>query len=121
MVLMLSVPSFGQQRPAYFTGSHTWNSVQDVTDAWFTPNLISKSGYITFLDFLVSQNHNFTRLWILEHAWDSTYNTKVSPHPWPRTGPGTALDGLPKFNLNQFNTVLMQILIMTDMEMNYIR
>jgi hypothetical protein len=28
---------------------------------------------------------------------------RVGPHPWARTGPGIALDGLPKFNLEQWN------------------
>jgi hypothetical protein len=27
----------------------------------------------------------------------------VAPHPWKRTGPGTALDGQPKFDLHQFD------------------
>jgi hypothetical protein len=27
----------------------------------------------------------------------------VAPHPWQRTGPGKALDGKPKFNLQQFD------------------
>jgi hypothetical protein len=43
--------------------------------------------------------HNFFRLWVVEHAWDSGTGARISPHPWMRTGPGNARDGLPKFNL----------------------
>ena len=66
-----------------------------------------------YLDFLERTNHNFIRLW----AWDTTtFDTRVSPQwteqtgiihiapkPWLRTGPGTALDGKPKFNLEEFD------------------
>ena len=35
---------------------------------------------------------------------DRTYiEGSWSPQPWLRTGTGTALDGLPKFDFNQFN------------------
>jgi hypothetical protein len=34
------------------------------------------------------------------YGLDILYATAL---PWPRTGPGTALDGKPKFDLNQFN------------------
>ena len=65
------------------------------------PNLISRHGYDSYLDFLVTQNHNFIRLWMVEHAWDEKEKSRIGPHPWMRTGPGNALDGLPRFDLNR--------------------
>ena len=89
-------------RAIYLTGSHTWLNLQDgvLTDP---PPAFD---YTTWLDFLVTQNHNFFRLWVWEQAkWsveepDPYYH---SPHPWQRTGPGTALDDKPKFDLYSFN------------------
>ncbi|MEZ6080681.1 MAG: DUF6298 domain-containing protein [Pirellulaceae bacterium] len=66
-----------------------------------------------YLDFLQRHDHNFIRLW----AWDSTiWDTQsalawvdtgalyhVAPMPWQRTGPGLALDGKPKFDLERFD------------------
>lgn len=66
-----------------------------------------------YLDFLVRHDHNFIRMW----AWDSTTWDlkssqswtdqkdvfKTSPQPWQRTGPGKALDGKPKFDLEKFD------------------
>jgi outer membrane protein assembly factor BamB len=92
----------GSGKAVYLTGSHTWNDLQDVTgDSWFLPNLISRHGYEAYLDFLASRNHNFIRLWMVEHAWDEKEKSRIAPHPWMRTGPGTALDGLPRFDLNR--------------------
>jgi hypothetical protein len=65
-----------------------------------------------YLDLLGRHGHNFIRLW----AWDSTtWDTRangalgkdfvhyVAPLPWPRTGPGAALDGKPRFDLSRFD------------------
>lgn len=87
----------------YLTGSHTWANLMDggTTDP---PQPFDFSGY---LDFLKHHNHNFIRLWTLEltQFFDRSkgmiaYHT---PFPWERTGPGLALDGKPKFDLNTFN------------------
>ena len=62
------------------------------------------------LEFLRRHNFNYIRLW----TWDlarspqrlDTYANVVwrrSPFPWPRTGPGEANDGEPKFDLSQFD------------------
>ncbi len=85
----------------FLTGSHTWNNLQDIgkTDP---PEPFD---YKAYLDFLIDHNHNFMRLW----RWEFTKSDMGSglvysePHPWLRTGPGTALDGKLKFNLEQFN------------------
>ena len=72
-----------------------------MSNYWFLPNLISLQGFDAYLEFLASNNHNFIRMWIVEHAWDEKTGARISPLPWARTGPDTALDGLPKFNLYQ--------------------
>ena len=88
----------------YLTGSHTWNSLQDVTgNEWYLPNLLSTHGYEAYLDFMTAHHHNFIRLWIVEHAWNSKTGARISPHPWLRTGPGDALDGRPRFDLSRFD------------------
>lgn len=94
----------GSLRAVYLTGSHTWNSLQDVTgQEWFLPNLISTQNFAAYLDFLVAHYHNFIRLWIVEHAWNAGSGARIAPHPWLRTGPGNALDGRPRFDLSKYD------------------
>jgi hypothetical protein len=61
--------------------------------------------YDSYLDFLRDYGHNFIRLWTWELSrYDCGHGIKtVSPFPWLRTGPGTALDGKPKFDLSRFD------------------
>jgi hypothetical protein len=67
-----------------------------------------------YLDWLEALDHNFIRLWTWELVeWNTVGNSPrhrkepkvhtVAPQPWARTGPGTALDGKPKFDLKTFN------------------
>jgi hypothetical protein len=51
-------------------------------------------------------NHNFLRMWMYEgNKWQSNtpHDFFVVPHVYARTGPGLALDGEPKFNLQRFD------------------
>lgn len=88
-------------RIVYLVGSHTWSNFKDMggTDP---PEPFDYDGY---LDMLVRYHHNFIRLW----TWELThyaYKDKPTwcvPFPWPRTGPGLALDGKPKFDLSRFD------------------
>ncbi len=82
-------------RPVYLTGSHTWQSLQDgvLPELTQVPQPFDYPGY---LELLRTNDHNFIRLW----RWELTNHV---PQPWPRTGPGTALDGQPKFDLRQFD------------------
>ena len=47
------------------------------------------------------------RLWRWEQfrsqAAGGSYHLDMSPQPWARTGPGTAKDGKPKFDLERFD------------------
>lgn len=96
-------------RAVYLTGSHTWNNLVDIGPG-DPRQAFNFEGYLDFLD---RHGHNFIRLW----AWDSTQwdlrssqawtdqkqVLEAGPQPWRRTGPGKALDGKPKFDLDQFD------------------
>jgi Putative collagen-binding domain of a collagenase len=93
-------------RAIFLTGSHSHPTIQDRGDT-DPPRVFDYSG---FLDFLEQHNHNFTRLWAWEETQDPTaaglglhMAFTSSPTLWMRTGPGTALDGKPKFDLTQPN------------------
>ena len=99
----------GSGRAILLTGSHTWNNLVDMgpTDP------PASFDYDAHLDWLEAHHHNFFRLWAWELlSWDTRGNREkkalehhVSPHPWRRTGPGTACDGRPRFDLTQFNEI----------------
>ena len=86
----------------YLTGSHVWSNLLDRGDTTPPPAWPFES----YLNMMESYGHNFIRLWTWELTSSSGTETSGSywqPHPWERTGPGTALDGLPKFDLGQHN------------------
>lgn len=87
----------------YLTGSHTWSTLQDNGGAYPPPAF----DYTAYLDFLQAYKHNFFRLWVWEQSrWTvetADDNYWFYPMPYQRTGPGTALDGQPKFDLAKFN------------------
>jgi hypothetical protein len=79
-------------RPVLLAGSHHWDNLVDNGE---------RPGGLDFpahLDRLASWGHNFIRLWAIE-GWLHP----VRPMPWPRTGPGTALDGGPRWDLSRFD------------------
>lgn len=100
-----------QENPRYFretktgktmflTGSHCWDNRQDFGEVTFD--------FPEYLEFMKGHNHNFLRLWAWEQPkgwpWSSVDpDFTISPNPFARTGPGTARDGLPKFDLAKFN------------------
>jgi hypothetical protein len=84
-------------RAIYLTGSHTWNNLQDAT------NTGAPFAWTTYLDFLTQQQHNHIRLWTWEHTVWPDAGITYAPMPYPRTGPGLAIDGLAKFDLNAFD------------------
>lgn len=94
-------------RAVLLTGSHTWNNLQDM----LPPEGGAPFDYPAWLGFLQAHDHNFMRLWRWELlTWDTAANRQqtpvvlaATPHPWPRTGPGKALDGQPRFDLSRFN------------------
>jgi hypothetical protein len=85
----------------YLTGSHTWANLQDIGLA-DTPTF----PYEEYLAFMGSYGHNFMRLWMFEQPERACWTEArilFAPLPWARTGPGTANDGLPKFDLTAWN------------------
>ena len=58
-----------------------------------------------YLDFLAGRHINLSRFWTWEHTRWSSFGADqlINPMPFKRTGPGTALDGQLKFDLNQFD------------------
>ena len=87
-------------RPVLLTGSHTWSSLVDIG----TTDPPEAFDFEAYLDLLEARNHNFIRLWTWELTRHVSGSTSWSrPHPWVRSGPGTALDGKPKFDLSRFD------------------
>ena len=85
----------------YLVGSHTWNNFQDIAQTRPPPPL----DFDAYLSFLTAHRHSFFRLWKRELptlcGW-ANGTWYVGQFPWPRTGPGNATDGLPKFDLARF-------------------
>jgi hypothetical protein len=103
----------GSGKAVYLTGSHTWNNLIDMGRS----DPPEKFDFNAYLDFLDRHGHNFIRLWAWDSAtWDTRANRNlgkdfihiVAPQQWARTGPGNAIDGKPKFDLNKFNDAYFQ-------------
>lgn len=94
----------GSLKAIYLTGSHTWANLIDRGPADPPPVF----DFTTYLDFLVQHHHNFIRLWGRQVSWYHDYGEgelHAAPLAWSRPGPGTALDGKPKFDLTKLNPV----------------
>jgi hypothetical protein len=96
-------------RAVYLAGAHTWNNLVDM-DSRFPARSFNFDAY---LDFLRAHNHNVTRLWAWEttrpnDGLDTPLRKFAAPQPWRRTGPGTDVNGLPKFDLTQLNDEYFQ-------------
>lgn len=97
----------GTGKAIYLTGSHTWNNFQD----WGQNGVVQPFDFTAYVNMMVSHGQNFTLLWNTElphfcglpTTASNPPDFTVSPQPWLRTGPGLASDGLPKFDLTQFN------------------
>jgi hypothetical protein len=91
----------------YLTGAHTWNNLVDMVD----PDSVILFDYPVYLAWMNQNHYNFFRLWTWELLnWDTQGNREtdaqvleVFPHPWLRTGPGNALDGKLKFDLEVYD------------------
>ena len=96
------------RRVVYLTGSHVNNNFHDGSgpgaDCADTPEPNDFRGY---LEFLKERGHNFIRLWRWEQfksqVAGGAFHFCMTPQPWPRTGPGTATDGKPTFDLSKFD------------------
>ncbi len=105
--------------PAYFQDTSTGNAVflhgvdHFRSQQEFDNNGIDSLNFDIFLAQRKQYNHNFLRLWVWEHFWRKVEHPQgsplgkesivLSPHVYRRTGPGTAIDGRPKFDLETFD------------------
>jgi uncharacterized protein DUF4038 len=92
-------------KAVYLTGSHVWWSLVGDHSWKVQPceNPVEDFDFSAYLDRLEGYGHNFVRLWTLEvPTWAECGTTvTVGPLPWLRTGPGEAVGGGPKFDLDQ--------------------
>jgi hypothetical protein len=99
----------GSGRAVYLTGSHVWwNGVGDRSwrVAWDCAGGAARPfDYTRYLDRIAGYGQNFVRLWRHELTrWEECGETvTIDQQPWIRSGPGTALDGLPKFDLDRWD------------------
>jgi hypothetical protein len=87
----------------YLTGSHTWAVMQDI---WLEGEPPIITDYNAFVTMLADYGHNFMRFWQWQQTKNAPWNDTPSlftPQPYLRTGAGTANDGLPRFDLTQWN------------------
>ncbi|MGJ5814652.1 DUF6298 domain-containing protein [Paludibaculum fermentans] len=105
----------GTGKAVLLTGSHTWQNLQDngllIRGAVEDPP--TRFDYDDYLARLKKYNHNFFRLWRWETTkWTDGYTgneVKYSwPHPWVRSGPDSATDGKPRFDLERFDESYFQ-------------
>jgi hypothetical protein len=109
-------------RALVLVGSHTWNNLQD----WGSGGAPQAFDFAAYTRFLVEHGHNFTLLWRTELpkfcALPTTEGTApditTSPQPWLRTGPGTASDGGPRFDLSRFDPAFFDRLRSRVMQLN---
>jgi hypothetical protein len=98
----------GDGSAVYLTGSHIWNNLHDgMGPGSGCVGALEEFDFAAYLDFLEERGHNFIRLWRWEQfrsqAAGGDFHLCMRPQPWPRTGPGEATDGKPKFDLDRFD------------------
>ena len=96
------------EKPIYLTGSHVNNNFHDgLGPGRDCPLDPERFDFDAYLDLLSTRGHNFIRLWRWEqfrgHLAPADVHFCMTPQPWLRTGPGSAKDGKPKFDLSVFD------------------
>lgn len=88
----------GSGRAIYLTGSHTWESFQEIS----MPGDTSAFDWQGYLKMMHNNHHNFSRLWTWEQAkkgsW-TTDNIVFSPLPYKTVGK----KGKERYDLSQWN------------------
>ncbi len=103
----------GDGRVVYLTGAHFNSNLQDgLGFGRDCPDEPERFDFEAYLAFLTGRGHNFIRLWRWEqfdgYLPGADVHFCMTPQPWPRTGPGTASDGKPRFDLAQFDTAYFE-------------
>ena len=91
-----------QGNAIYLTGFHTWPTLQDMGRV----EPLARFDFDAYLSDLQAHGVNFVRLWTYEQAnWTpgEFYDFRFTPMPFVRSGPGSALDGRPKFDVARFD------------------
>jgi hypothetical protein len=96
------------EKAVYLTGSHVNNNLHDgLGFGRECPEDPERFDFDAYLKLLTERGHNFIRLWRWEQFRGQLAPANVhfcmTPQPWPRTGPGSAMDGKPKFDLSTFD------------------
>jgi predicted DCC family thiol-disulfide oxidoreductase YuxK len=89
--------------PVYLTGAHNWRNLRDGGPSNQPTPVFD---YEDYLDTMAAHNQNFMRMWtgeLMKAHYSDSGEMVSAPLPWARTGPGTALDGKPRFDLTRFN------------------
>ena len=83
-------------------GTNYWNAIQDGGRTNPPPPF----DFNAYVNFLVDHGLNYAKAHVWEQAWHQSNGQAwyIQPTLYARPGPGTALDGSLKFDLNQFNT-----------------
>src|SRR5262245_55854015 len=102
-----TVGSAGSDRIVYLAGAHIFPNLQGGVGVGPRCSRTEPFDYPAYLDYLTSHDLNYIRLWRWEHFQSSVqggaFHFCASPQPWARTGPGTASDGEPRFDLTVFD------------------
>ena len=96
------------ERLVYLTGSHVNNNLHDgLGPGRECPDNPEEFDFDAYLRLLSERGHNFIRLWRWEQFQGQLEPAAVhfcmTPQPWSRSGPGSAKDGKPKFDLSVFD------------------
>jgi hypothetical protein len=102
-----------ETRAVYLSGSHIWNNLHDgMGPGPECAQLPEELDFEAYLDFLADRGHNFIRLWRWEQvrslAAGGDFHLCMTPQPWARTGPGNAIDGGPRFDLERFDDAFFE-------------
>jgi hypothetical protein len=91
----------GDGKVVFLAGSNYWNLIQDGGRTNPPPAF----DFEAFLKFAVEHGYNYMKPHVWEQAWHKSFGDDwyTQPTIYQRTGPGNALDGDPKFDLDQFN------------------
>ena len=92
----------GSGKAIYLGGHQVFTEIQD--NAWTKPWVLD---WPKHLEFMRERNLNYLRNWIIFSTGGDPKNP-ASPMPYARMGPGTALDGGPKFDLRKFDETYFQ-------------
>jgi len=97
-----------QGKAVYLTGAHTWDTLQDMG----ADNPPAPFDFDEYVQSMADHRHNFLRLWRYEVTRFTEPGANrvlfCSPHPWVRQSDRLANDGLPRFDLEQFDEAYFQ-------------